>query len=112
MTARKLTMRDYNAALELVLDAHEMWAVSGQHKKRKGRQLDLSGAFLAQANLTDADLMWAYLTGANLQGAKLEGSVLAYANLEGSDLEGAKLKDADLRLADLRGANLKGVKGL
>ncbi len=81
--------------------------------------VDLRGADLRGANLSDADLRGADLRGANLsdadlrgadlRGADLRGANLSDADLRGADLRGANLSDADLRGADLRGADLSGT---
>ena len=85
---------------------------------------NLAYAYLAEANLTDANLGGAYLayanlTDANLKGANLKGANLAYAyltdaHLKGANLKGAYLTDANLTgaylaNADLADANLKGA---
>jgi hypothetical protein len=86
------------------------------------RGADLQGARLSNASLTLADLrdvdlsgaeLWfANLQGANLEGANLSGAELWFANLQGANLEGANLTEAELtgvvlHQANLRGANLK-----
>lgn len=98
---------------------------------------DMTGAYLANANLTDAVLQRTDLRSANLTGAELAGAdlmltdltgatvfranmtrgVLLGANLKRTDLIHATLVDADLRSANLvdanlRGANLGGARGL
>jgi hypothetical protein len=75
---------------------------------------NLTDAYLAGANLAGADLTDAYLTGANLAdaylaGANLAGADLANANLAGANLAGAYLTDAYLTDAYLAGANLAGA---
>ena len=117
MTARKLTMKDYNAALELVLDAHAKWAKSEYHKKRKGRRLDLSeadlsGAYLYGAYLRNADLQYVDLGGADLRDGMLDDANLTRVTLGDSDLRGADIINANLEGADLTNANLRYVKGL
>ena len=59
-------------------------------------EVDLSGANLEKADLSDAILRWANLSGANLTDANL-----TEANLEWADLNGAVLLRANLSGADL-----------
>ena len=79
--------------------------------------LDLSGAWLEDADLADAKMTHAILMGTNFYGAHLEradlsggvalqGANLGAAALQGADLNGAKLHGADLSSAGLQGANL------
>ncbi|MFB2838574.1 pentapeptide repeat-containing protein [Floridanema evergladense] len=60
---------------------------------------ELVGADLSEANLQEANLSWANLTGANLSGANLSA-----ANLTGANLTGANLLGANLNLASLTNA--------
>jgi len=96
---------------------------------RPGYRLDLRGANLRKADLSEghfqgADLASAHLEGANLEGAHLEGALMWDAHLEGAilwdahlegavligaNLEGANLQDANLEGAVLRGAHLQGA---
>jgi hypothetical protein len=83
------------------------------------QQVDLSGANLWGAFLSDANLSEAYLSGANLwgaflkeadlSGATLSGAFLREADLSETILSGANLSEAFLRGAILSGANLRGV---
>jgi Pentapeptide repeats (8 copies) len=80
-------------------------------------RVDLRGAFLHNARLSNAqfrhsNLARAHLPGAQLENADLEDVDLRQANLQrvrltGANLHEAHLQDADLRGADLRGANLQ-----
>ncbi len=75
---------------------------------------DLKGAYLAEANLDNAQLEYAilisvHLKGAHLEGAHLEGAHLKGAHLEGAHLEGAHLEGAHLEGAHLEGAHLEGA---
>src|SRR5215216_6692159 len=93
----------------------------------KGRVVvDLKGADLSEASLSEANLMAADLSEAHLQGADflkadlrganlkkaklsdadLSGAHLSAVNLHGADLRGADLSDRSLSDADLRGADL------
>ena len=86
--------------------------------------IDMSKAYLLEANLFSADLRSADLHGAilsradlcnaNLSKARLSGAILgktdlSRANLQGANLIGADLIFADLRLADLTDADLSGA---
>ena len=71
--------------------------------------VNLSGLYLACADLADANLVGADLIGANLIGADLSGAVLELTNLNSADLSGAGLVDANLIGANLYGANLPGA---
>ena len=83
------------------------------------RCLDLSGADLAFASLTNAnlvgiclertDLANANLAGADLRGTTLSGANLTHADLTGANLSQALLDSAVLRMASLAGANLIGA---
>jgi uncharacterized protein YjbI with pentapeptide repeats len=72
-----------------------------------GDSLDLTGAYLRGATITDARLPDACLRGANLRDADLSRS-----NLQNADLSGADLTGTDLENADLTGARLDGAKGI
>lgn len=81
--------------------------------------IDLTGAFLPEAELPkillsgailkDSDLKGANLSGALLSGANMERAVLASADLSNAILPRAVLKNANLRGADLTGADLTGA---
>ena len=70
---------------------------------------DLNGAYLACANLNDADLNGAYLARAYLARAYLARASLACADLRGADLNDADLNGANLACANLARANLSGA---
>ena len=74
-------------------------------------KVNLSGAYLRRADLSDAYLSGADLRRANLSGADLSGADLSDANLIGANLSDADLSDADLIGANLSGAYLKGAIG-
>ncbi|RLI83152.1 MAG: hypothetical protein DRP01_09305 [Archaeoglobales archaeon] len=71
---------------------------------------NLQKAFLVYANLQGSDLHQANLQEADLCGANLQEARLCKANLQGSDLVGAELKRSDLREANIQGANLRVAK--
>ena len=71
-----------------------------------GRDANLSGANLRDANLSGANLSGANLSDANLRDANLSGANLSDADLRDADLRGANLSDADLSDANLSDANL------
>jgi hypothetical protein len=75
-------------------------------------RVDLRGAFLHDARLSDAqfrhsNLARAHLPGAQLQNADLKDVDLREANLQRARLTGANLREAYLQDADLRGADLR-----
>jgi uncharacterized protein YjbI with pentapeptide repeats len=76
---------------------------------RAGRahELDLRGAFLVSADLSELDLSSLDLTGADLSCADLRGANLMLANLEGASLFEARLEETDLSAANLVGADLR-----
>ncbi|GAB2957305.1 pentapeptide repeat-containing protein [Saccharothrix stipae] len=86
------------------------------------QSIDLAGAYLYGANLSDVDLSGAHLANVNLQGGNLRnitlsGAYLARANLSMTDLRDARLDGADLFGADLGGAvtlgaNFTAARGL
>lgn len=74
-----------------------------------GKKLDhvsLSGANLADSDLSKSSLRRSHLEGASLRNANLAESDLQGAHLDHADLTGAVLRNADLTEADLRGADL------
>jgi len=78
---------------------------------------DLTGAQLAEDDLTGADFRSADLRGANLKAARLchadfSHADLTDANLDDADLTAATLHGANLQGADLRGANLFGATAI
>jgi hypothetical protein len=76
------------ADLDQILQAHALWLRSIY---KEGQQANLSGA-----NLADADLSKAWLEGANLSGADLFDADLSRADLSWTNLSGAVLADANL----------------
>ena len=70
----------------------------------KGKQHNLSRAYLVELFLEDAEMPGVILDGSNLQKARLVGS-----NLAGSRLVMADLEEADLSGVNLENANLYGV---
>jgi uncharacterized protein YjbI with pentapeptide repeats len=69
-------------------------------------QADLSGAKLARANISEANLSQANLSGANLYLANISFTDLTIANLSGADLSRAILWETILAGAGLLGATL------
>lgn len=79
------------------------------------KEADLSGAYLFQADLRGADCTWAnlpqaFLFEANLQEAKLQKADLRGADFGGADLRKADLTEARLGAADFKEAKLQGAK--
>ena len=105
------------STLELLkLDASKWNKWRKETKQVRPRLVDsyLSGAQLADYDLSFTYLDRATLIGANLRNADLRGAVLLDANLEGANLSGADLRNADLRginlsRAVLTNANLSGA---
>jgi Pentapeptide repeats (8 copies) len=71
--------------------------------------VDLFGANLSEANLTNARLHAADLANTNLQGAKLNGANLSLTDLTGANLTGSTLIETDFRGADLTDCSVYGV---
>lgn len=69
----------------------------------------LGGTFLDEAHLEDSQLSGAFLAGACLRAVNLQGADLRQADLQGADLRAANLQGADLRGAHLLGTNLQGA---
>ena len=106
-------------------DVHTAMVVLGRRPRYRDElqlnlaRVDLRGAFLYDARLSNtmfrhSNLARAQMTGAQLDGADLEHVDLRQANLQlarltGANLRRAYLQDADLQGADLRGANLRGA---
>jgi len=83
----------------------------GARHRQEVDRIDLSGANLEQANLSNADLSKANLSGtimsnADLSKANLSGAILSNADLSNADLHDANLSDAILSNADLFDADL------
>jgi hypothetical protein len=74
-------------------------------------KLDLGGADLHRAHLTEANLTGAFLVRADLSEAELREANLAGAELGDADLHEANLAGANLREASLARANLYQVRG-
>lgn len=115
---RSDALRDLNAdrvSLTYV-DISGAWLPQVQMENANLFGADLDSATLIAANLRDADLAQAQLAGAqlisaDLVGADLAGATLAGADLTCADLRGADLSGADLTNANLERANLRGIKG-
>ena len=85
----------------------------------KGKEHNLSRAYLVKLFLENADmpgvildrsnLYQAWLAGCNLQGARLVSADLQGANLRGADLKNCRLNNANLANARLEGADLRGA---
>jgi uncharacterized protein YjbI with pentapeptide repeats len=93
--------------LNEILRLHGMWL----RGERDGKRANLTGAYLANADLRYANLRYATLRGAdltdaNLRGANLTGADLTDANMIGANLRYANMTSANLTNAYLRGANL------
>jgi hypothetical protein len=71
--------------------------------------MDLSGANLSYANLSDSDFGDAKLIGANLKGARLDDANFLLANLTEVNLSSAYLYGANLGQTCLRAAKLTGA---
>lgn len=69
----------------------------------------LHHAILTEANFWKANLFGAELVGANLAGANFQEANLSWANLTSANLAGANLSAAKLEGANLTGANLLGA---
>ena len=72
--------------------------------------VNLSGADLSDVNLSSADLNHANLSEANLSSADLNHANLSEVDFSGADLTMADLSSTDLRDANLRDANLSDTK--
>ena len=74
-------------------------------------RVDMTGAILDGADLTQSNLGSAVLSFAKLRNARLVGTRFYWAKLDGADLSGADVTGADFSSADLTGTILTGVKG-
>jgi len=72
---------------------------------------NLSGAYLANANLSGASLTFTDLSGANLANANLSGVDLFAANLSGANLANANLSGASLSGVNWTGAYILNCTG-
>lgn len=96
--------------LERLKQGVEAW--NAWRREHPSIRPDLSGAYLAGANLREINFTYADLAGANLRRASLYHANLSYAdltdaNLMGADLAGANLQGVSLTLTDIRGTNLR-----
>ena len=93
-----------NASIGVKIGLAVTWAIRTRAYLAGANLADanLARADLAGANLADANLARAYLAGANLARAYLAGANLAGANLAGANLAGANLADAYLAGAKWR----------
>lgn len=106
------------AALRALAEPWDFLAGADPELHRKWRRMDrfeLYSAFLAGADIREAQLQGANLIGARLQGAiireaQLQGADIRAVWLQGADLSEAQLQGADIRWADLQGAKLHGTK--
>ena len=78
-------------------------------KKHPEIIIDLSEAWLGDANLNGVNLSGADLSGANITRANLSRARLSEAWLSGADLSGANLSRANLNRANLSGTRLIGA---
>ena len=91
------------------LNVHEVFEKEGRLHSDGNvflNNINLSGAYLFNINLSYLRLYDADLTSANLMLAKLKGALLGGANLSSADLTAAKIKGANLRKACLVGTKL------
>lgn len=79
--------------------------LTGAHLQGAGLgSAQLRGADLSTADVRGAVLLSASLQGANLRRTKLRAAGLRWAMLQGADLNGTELQEADLRRAKMQGA--------
>jgi uncharacterized protein YjbI with pentapeptide repeats len=74
-------------------------------------RVDMSGAILDGADLSQSNLNSVVLTFAKLRDATLVKTRFNWAKMAGADLSGADVTEADFTDADLDGALLNGLKG-
>jgi hypothetical protein len=98
---RLLTLMSHTA----VLSPTAFW----QRSRQSLMLLQLSGAYLNQVMLAEANLWLVNFSAAELMGANLAGANLQEANLSWANLTGANLSKANLSGAKLEGANLSGA---
>ena len=104
---------DLDAAIAVIRDLTPL-------RDEEPRRLDLSNAFLYNAdfncvvldgaNLSDSQFLGCVFAGANLKGANLVNSNFANSDLHDARLDGAILRGAKFDDADLSGANLSGAE--
>ncbi len=80
-------------------------AIDEWRRQNPKAKLDLSGANLRRADLTNSNF-----NEANLKGANLDWADFRWADLIKADLSGASLDRADFHKADMEGANLSKTK--
>ena len=90
--------------LEILNQGVKVW--NEWRVENHGIDINLSGANLFRANLSDVNFSEAELGGANLSEANLYVADLHEANLKSANLNRANLDKANLWVANLRGANL------
>jgi uncharacterized protein YjbI with pentapeptide repeats len=89
--------------------AELLWQGNREWRSAHLARLDLRGAHLAGASITQAHMEGCKLSGADLAGAELQQTQLDQADLAGADLSDANLLECDLIKADLRGAVFDGA---
>ncbi|MBL8156353.1 MAG: pentapeptide repeat-containing protein [Anaerolineae bacterium] len=101
---------DHDRIQEVLEFLRQIGWLTGDNAVLKGAKLieiDLSGADLHFADLSEAVLQGANLSGADLSAAELSGVEFGLADLTEANLNDATLVDADFSRADLRGAVLE-----
>ncbi|NET86392.1 MAG: CHAT domain-containing protein, partial [Moorea sp. SIO1F2] len=83
------------------LEAWNQWRARNTELVPDLIKINLTGANLRRANLSNVNLSKANLTGANLSHADLSNVILSGANLTGANLSHANLSEADLVEANL-----------
>jgi uncharacterized protein YjbI with pentapeptide repeats len=98
---------------ELGSRVREVAIAAAEELRQRGWLYDgtLGEAYLAGANLREADLAKAVLQGADLHRADLAGACLSMASLREADLSFAKLEGADLGDANLTRSDLSFAEG-
>ena len=116
--------RDHPTVMEVLAafireHSHEQWQPpdSGRREQERSMRPDVQAALtvvgrrdqrrdIQAINLAGADLTCARLTDAGISGADLRGATLTRAGISGANLRGAALTRADLTRAHLRGTTL------
>jgi hypothetical protein len=83
--------------LQNILELHKKWV----DDPKKGKQANLRGADLRDADLRGINLSFANLQETDLRGVDLSGANLTFSALSGADLRGANFSGADLSSSNM-----------
>ncbi len=102
---RRKILNKHLTILKQGIKKWNQWRIKNSNVRPALKMVDLRGAFLAGANLENANLEGSYLAGANLKNTNLKGAILTRANLSDCDLTHANLSEVNFDGAILKNVN-------